>query len=84
MLCSTLCSWWPHQILTVTFDFAPSPLLQGHIIQFLLVPCLWNVFSLSHLLNLVMFILILVLRILCVQVDDISLGGKGLYLFCAD
>ena len=36
------------------FWFWP-PFVQGHIIQFLLVTCLWNVFSLSHLLNL-MFI----------------------------
>jgi transposase len=35
------CSWWPHQILTVTFDFG-----QGHIIPFLLVTCLWNFFTL--------------------------------------
>uniref|UniRef100_A0A8K9UFN3 Tc1-like transposase DDE domain-containing protein n=1 Tax=Oncorhynchus mykiss TaxID=8022 RepID=A0A8K9UFN3_ONCMY len=31
------------QILTVTFD---PPFVQGHIIQFLLVTCLWNLFSL--------------------------------------
>ena len=38
---------WPHQILTVTFDFDP-PFVQGHIIQFLrnLFSCLWNLFSL--------------------------------------
>ena len=42
----------PHQILTVTVD---PPFVQGHIIQFLLVTCLWNLFSLSQLLNL-MFI----------------------------
>ena len=28
------------------FDFDPPPFVQGHIIQFLLVTCLWNVFSL--------------------------------------
>jgi hypothetical protein len=30
---------------TVTFDFDP-PFVQGHIIPFLLVTCLWNLFSL--------------------------------------
>jgi hypothetical protein len=34
-----------HQILTVTFDFEP-PFVQGHIIPFLFVTCLWNLFSL--------------------------------------
>jgi hypothetical protein len=46
-------AWWPHQILTVTFDFDP-PCVQGHIL-FLFVTCLWNLFSLCLLLNL-MFI----------------------------
>ena len=32
------------------------PFVQGHIIAFLLVTCLWNLFRLSQLLNLVMFI----------------------------
>ncbi|CDQ87060.1 unnamed protein product [Oncorhynchus mykiss] len=31
----------------------PPPLVQGHIIKFLLVTCLWKLFSLSPLLNLV-------------------------------
>ena len=43
--CSTYCSWWPHQVLIVTFDF-DHPFVQGHIIPFLLVTCLWNLFSL--------------------------------------
>ena len=45
MHCSTYCSWWPHQILTVTFDFDPL-FVQGHIIPFLLFTCLWNLFIL--------------------------------------
>uniref|UniRef100_A0AAZ3ST77 Tc1-like transposase DDE domain-containing protein n=1 Tax=Oncorhynchus tshawytscha TaxID=74940 RepID=A0AAZ3ST77_ONCTS len=48
------------QILTVTFDFDP-PFVQGHIIQFLLVTCLWNLFSLClSLLNFVVFIQIFI------------------------
>ena len=33
-----------------------TPFVQGQIIQFLLVTCLWNLFSLCLLLNLGMFI----------------------------
>ena len=34
-----------HTRYCLTFDFDP-PFVQGHIIPFLLVTCLWNVFSL--------------------------------------
>ena len=73
MHCSSYCSWWPHQILTVTLDFDPA-FVQGHIIQFLLVTCLWNMFSFSQLLNLVMFIQIFtrLLKINAVDSEDVS------------
>ena len=35
------------------FDFDP-PFVQGHIVPFLLITCLWNLFSLSQLLNLML------------------------------
>ena len=53
MHCSTLYLVWPPAALTVTVDF-DHPFVQGHIIPFLLVTCLSNLFSLSQLLNLVM------------------------------
>ena len=43
--CTAVLNAWPQQILTVAFDFDP-PFVQGHIIQFLLVTCLWNLFRL--------------------------------------
>ena len=42
------------KLLTITFDF-DSPFVQGHIIPFLLVTCLWNFVFMFQLLNL-MFI----------------------------
>ena len=67
--------------LVATPDFDP-PFVQGHIFPFLLVTCLWNLFSLSQLLNLVVFIQIFthVKFAVCSssQYSDVSLNSNGI------
>jgi hypothetical protein len=54
--CSTYCSWWPHQILTGTFDFEPPLCSVTHYSISVSHMSVELVQFMFQLLNLVMFI----------------------------